>query len=148
MIERVAIIGAGPAGCALACMLTERGIHTTVYDSDKTPDLLVGESLVPAVIPILRRLGIEERVAEISHIKRGAALRHGNGNRVDFEFQNFGKDYPNYSYNIPRPSFDRLMRTRAEELGVQFVSHKASVEKVIDDPVSYTHLTLPTKCWV
>lgn len=134
MVERVAIIGAGPAGCALACMLTERGIHTTVYDSDKTPDLLVGESLVPAVIPILRRLGIEERVAEISHIKRGAALRHGNGNRVDFEFQNFGKDYPNYSYNIPRPGFDRLMRTRAEELGVQFVSHKASVEKIIDDP--------------
>ncbi|GHA14636.1 hypothetical protein GCM10008090_25550 [Arenicella chitinivorans] len=111
-------------------MLTERGIQTTVFDNDKTPSLLVGESLVPAVIPILRRLGIEDRVAAISHVKRGAALRHGNGNRVDFEFRTFGKDYPDYSYNIPRPGFDRLIRARAGELGVRFVNHKARVEKV------------------
>lgn len=134
MVERVAIIGAGPAGCALACMLMERGIQTTVFDSDKTPSLLVGESLVPAVIPILRRLGIEERVANISHIKRGAALRHSNGNRVDFEFQCFGKDAPNYAYNIPRPGFDRLLRARAEELGVRFIVHKANVERLEGDP--------------
>ncbi len=132
MINSVAIVGAGPAGCALACLLKQRGLHTIVYDNDKTPPLLVGESLVPAVIPILRRLGIEERVAEISSIKRGAALRHGNGIRVDFEFQKFGKKYPNYSYNIPRPGFDKVIKHRAKELGVQFVNHKAKVE-VIED---------------
>ncbi len=134
MIKRVAIIGAGPAGCALACFLKERDIDCVVFDSDKTPRLLVGESMVPAVVPILRRLKIEERVAAISHIKRGAALRHGNGNRVDFEFQAFGKEYPNYSYNIPRPQFDRIIRERAEELGVRFITYRAKVEASDSDP--------------
>lgn len=134
MINNVAIVGAGPSGCALACFLIERGIDCVVFDDNKTPDLLVGESLVPAVIPILRRLGIEEQVAAISQIKRGAALRHANGNRVDFEFQAFGKSFPNYSYNIPRPQFDRIIRERAEQLGVKFVNRRAKVEKVENDP--------------
>lgn len=134
MFKQVAIIGAGPAGCALACFLKARNIDCLVFDSDKTPELLVGESLVPAVIPILRRLGIEDEVAAVSHIKRGAALRHGNGNRVDFEFQAFGADYPNYSYNIPRPQFDQIVRQRAEQLGVRFIPHQAKVEMVVDDP--------------
>lgn len=134
MIKQVAIIGAGPAGCALACFLTERNIDCLVFDNERTPELLVGESLVPAVIPILRRLGIEDSVASVSHIKRGAALRHGNGNRVDFEFQTFGKQYPNYSYNIPRPQFDRIVRQRAETLGVRFVNHRAKVEIINGDP--------------
>lgn len=134
MISSVAIIGAGPSGCALACFLKMRNIACVVYDSDKTPDLMVGESLVPAAIPILRRLGIEDRVAEISHIKRGAALRHGgNGNRVDFAFQKFGKEFPDYSYNVPRPQFDKLLKSRARELGVRFVDNRARLEKVLID---------------
>lgn len=132
MLERVAIIGAGPSGCALACFLQTRGIDVVVFEANKKPNLLVGESLVPAVIPILRRLGIEERVSEISHIKRGAALRHGNGNRVDFAFQNFGRKFPDYSYNIPRPQFDSILRDRAHELGVKFVTFKANVEPTTD----------------
>jgi len=127
MIERVAIVGAGPSGCALACFLKTRGVDVVVFDNNKKPNLLVGESLVPAVIPILRRLGIEDKVAEVSRVKRGAALRHGNGNRVDFEFQKFGREFPNYSYNIPRPEFDAIVRSRAEELGVRFVNHRARV---------------------
>ena len=128
MIKTVAIIGAGPAGCALACFLKDRGIDCLLYDNDKSPELMVGESLVPAVIPILRRLGIEDRVAAISHIKRGAALRHHNGNRVDFRFSRFGTKFPDYSYNIPRPQFDQLLKQRARELGVKIVNHRARLE--------------------
>ncbi len=137
MVNSVAIIGAGPSGCALACFLQQRGVECVVYDSDKTPPLMVGESLVPAVMPILRRLGIEQQVADISHIKRGAALRHGNGNRVDFTFQNFGKKFPDYSYNIPRPQFDRLLKARAKELGVRFIEQRARLT-VIDHDGKHT----------
>ncbi len=130
MVRSIAIIGAGPSGCALACFLQQRGVTTTVYDNDKTPSLLVGESLVPAAIPILQRLGIEERVAAVSRIKRGAALRHAEDSRVDFEFQKFGRRYPDYSYNVPRPEFDRIIKARAKELGVNFVNLKAKLETV------------------
>ncbi len=129
MMKSVVIVGAGPAGCALACLLAKRNIQTTVFDDDKRPDLLVGESLVPAVIPFLRRLGIEEDVARISEKKFGAALRHPNGQRADFTFRRLGKSVPNYSYNIPRPEFDRVLRNKALELGVSFVNQRATLER-------------------
>jgi len=58
---RVAIVGGGPSGSALAILLTDLGADVTLFSDGRRPPLLVGESLVPAVVPILRRLGVEER---------------------------------------------------------------------------------------
>jgi len=133
MSERIAIIGAGPAGCALACMLVERNIDCLVFDDNNKPSLLVGESLIPAAMPIIRRLGIEQEIAKFSRRKEGAALRYGDI-RANFNFQQTGKDIPSYAYNIPRPKFDQTVRKRAEELGVHFVSEKAELEACDSDP--------------
>ena len=133
MIKRVAIIGAGPAGCALACFLVERDIECVVFDDNKRPALIVGESLIPAAIPIIRRLGIEQEVAKFSELKKGAGLRHGSGApRVDFEFQKSGRGTPDYAYNIPRAEFDAVLRNRAQTLGARFIEHRAKVVKTKD----------------
>ena len=128
MSQLIGIIGAGPAGCALACFLQEKDINCIIFDDGKTPDLIVGESLVSAIIPLLQRLGIEDRIAEISQIKLGAALRHKNGTRVDFRFQSFNKAFPDYAYNVPRPAFDNILKARAKELGVQIIEQQAELE--------------------
>ena len=141
MNPKVGIIGAGPAGCTLAILLKQRNIDCVVYDDDHKPDLIVGESLVSAVIPILRKLGIEDKVAAISTLKYGAALRHANGTRVDFRFQEFGSDYPAYSYNIPRPEFDDIIKDHAKSLGVKFVQCRAKVEKTRNDPAREIQLS-------
>ncbi|MEP4078194.1 NAD(P)/FAD-dependent oxidoreductase [Haloferula sp.] len=126
----IAIVGAGPAGCTLASLLKMRGFEVLVFDDDKRPDLLVGESLLPTVVNLMRRLGIEDRVKEFSTYKPGVAFMHRGGLRLDFFFPEkaLGKT-PNYSYNIPRPEFDNVLRERAEELGVTFVKRRAAVEK-------------------
>jgi flavin-dependent dehydrogenase len=124
----IAIIGAGPAGSALACLLALRGIKAVVFDDDKRPELLVGESLIPSVIPVLRKLGIEERVAEFSVRKPGASFFHGGGTRIHFRFQKRGGN-PGYAYNVPRPRFDKLLRDRAIELGARFVDRRAVLLK-------------------
>ncbi|BCX48750.1 hypothetical protein HAHE_26580 [Haloferula helveola] len=126
----VAIVGAGPAGCTLGALLAERGFRVVVFDDAKRPDLLVGESLLPTVVDLMRRLKIEDRVKEFSQFKPGVAFMHRGGLRLDFLFPEgvLGKT-PNYSYNIPRPEFDNLLRTRAEELGVEFVTRRAKVER-------------------
>jgi len=125
----VAIVGGGPAGCTLAALLAQRGIRALVFDDDKRPDLLVGESLLPTVVGLMRRLGIEERVAAFSTHKPGVGFLSRDGSRLDFFFpQKAIKGRPNYAYNIPRPAYDNLLRTRAEELGVTFVKRRAELE--------------------
>lgn len=125
----IAIIGAGPAGCSLACLLAMRGIESIVFDDDKRPTLLVGESLVPSVVPVLRKLGIEDRVREFSVQKPGASFFHGSDSRLHFSFRDRGKKAPGYAYNVPRPRFDNLLRERAIELGVKFVDSRATLLK-------------------
>ena len=125
--SKVVIVGAGPAGCTLACLLAQRGFEPVVFDNEKRPDLLVGESLIPAVIPLLRRLGVEDAVAACSQRKPGASFFHGNGARVHFRFRDQGKKAPDYAYNVPRPCFDEVMRKRAEELGATFVTQLAEM---------------------
>lgn len=124
----VVIVGAGPAGCALATLLAKRGVSVAVFDDSKRPDLLVGESLVPGVIPVLRDLGVEDRVAEFSQFKPGASFYHTGGEKVHFNFKTVERQLPGYAYNVPRPQFDNLLRTRAEEVGARFVKARAQVE--------------------
>ncbi len=131
--SRVAIVGAGPAGAALACFLRLRGIRVYLFADNPANKLVVGESLVSAAVPILRRLGIEDDVAAISHIKLGAGLRHSDGTRVDFRFPHYSERRPGYAYNIPRPDFDRLLLNRAQALGAQVIYQKAQVEPAASD---------------
>ena len=126
----VAIVGSGPAGCTLAALLAQRGIRSVVFDDDKRPELLVGESLLPRVIRLMRRLGIEDRVKQFSQYKPGVGFIARDGSRLDFFFpQKAIKGMPNHAYNVPRPEYDNLLRTRAEELGVVFVKRRAELEK-------------------
>jgi flavin-dependent dehydrogenase len=130
----VAIVGGGPAGCTLAALLALRGIRTLVFDDDKRPELLVGESLLPRVIQLMRRLGIEDRVKQFSQFKPGVGFISRDSSRLDFFFpQKAIKGMPNYAYNIPRPEYDNLLRTRAEELGVTFVKRRAQLERGTGD---------------
>ena len=74
-IERIAIIGAGPAGSTAANLLARAGRRVALFDSGRRPPLIVGESLIPAVVPILRELGVEDEVKSFSVYKPGATFR-------------------------------------------------------------------------
>jgi len=124
---RIAILGAGPAGCALAALLARQGIESVVFDDEKRPALLVGESLIPAIVAILQRMGIEERVAAVAQFKPGASFVHHCGTRMDFNFMSVKGRLPTYAYNVPRPEFDDVLKNFAKELGVTFVKHRASL---------------------
>jgi flavin-dependent dehydrogenase len=126
--ETIAIIGAGPAGCTLAALLAKAGIPVVVFDDEKRPALLVGESLVPAIVPYLRELGLEERVAAISMHKPGVSFIHREDLEMHFNFRSVEGVLPTYAYNVPRPAFDDLIRDRAKELGARFVRHRAKLE--------------------
>ena len=80
---RVAIVGGGPAGAALATS-SRRAVPTSSSSPTRSAARsVVGESLVPAIVPSLRRLGVEDAVAAVSQLKPGRRVRVG-GMRVAF----------------------------------------------------------------
>jgi len=61
-INTVAILGGGPAASTLATLLARAGKRPVIFHLPKRTPLVVGESLVPAIIPMLRMLGVEEQI--------------------------------------------------------------------------------------
>jgi flavin-dependent dehydrogenase len=118
---RVAIAGAGPSGAALAILLARQGARVTLFDDGRRPELLVGESLVPAVVPILQRLGLEEDTASFSRVKPGVSFIWSPADRFSFSFARFAPGVFPYAYNIPRPRFDDAVLARAVACGVERV---------------------------
>ncbi len=128
-MKRIAIIGSGPAGSALATFLAQRGKEVTLFTNGKRPELIVGESLIPALIPVLRRLNVEERVAELGLYKPGVSFVMSKDEKIDFCFEPVAACHlPTYSYNVPRPAFDQVIEDRAIEAGVTRIVHQARVE--------------------
>ena len=145
----VAIIGSGPAGATLASLLALKGVEVTIFDDGRRPDLIVGESLIPAIVPVLRRLGLEERAAAICQHKPGVSFTFGVDEKVEFCFQSlahFGG--PTYAYNAPRPAFDRLFDERADELGAKRVRARAKIERVGQDGLRLAEETLAQAPWL
>jgi len=130
---RVVIVGAGPSGSALAILLNRQGADVTLFDDPRRPSLLVGESLVPAVVPILRRLGIEEQIASFSRVKPGATFTWSSGDEVRVAFDRFAPDVFPYAYNIPRPRFDEAVLGRAVAGGVRHVPVRAQLQRAGGD---------------
>jgi flavin-dependent dehydrogenase len=124
----VAIVGAGPSGSALAILLAGQGADVTLFDEGRRPELLVGESLVPAVVPILQRLGVEEETASFSRVKPGVSFIWSPGDRVSVTFARFAPDVFPYAYNIPRPRFDEALLVKAIDSGVRRVIVRARLE--------------------
>ena len=126
---RVAIVGAGPAGAALATLLTLDGHDVVLFDDERRPELVVGESLIPAGIPPLRRLGVEKAIAEIGMRKPGATLTWSPSHRFAFRFARYERWMVPYAYNVPRPAFDQVLLARAEEVGARRVALRAAFER-------------------
>lgn len=129
-IRSVAILGAGPAASALAILLARTGVRVAMMHRPRKATLLVGESLVPAIILLLRQLGLEEEVAGYSQRKPGAIFNMGEFGDYPFTFRDFCGRMPDYAYNVPRARFETTLIQAAEREGARRVEVEAKVERV------------------
>jgi flavin-dependent dehydrogenase len=147
--KTIGVIGSGPSGSTLASFLAKKGMNVTVFDDGRRPDLIVGESLIPAIIPVLRKLDLEDRVAAICQHKPGVTFTLNADEQIDFSFTSLeGTAMPTYAYNSPRPALDRLLEERSKELGVQRVNSKAKIERVNGDGLRLSDETLAQAPWL
>ncbi len=126
---RVAIVGAGPAGAALAILLANDGHDVVLFDDGRRPELVVGESLIPAGIPPLARLGVEDAVAKIGMVKPGATFTWSPKHRFAFRFATYRTWMVPYAYNVPRPEFDEVLLARALAVGARRVTMRAALAR-------------------
>ncbi len=127
-VRGIAIMGGGPAGAALATHLRRSNHSVVLFEPQRRPPLIVGESLVPALIPLLKDLGIEDEVAAVSTLKPGATFYSHPDQSVSFIFSRAGRGSPNYAYNTPRNSFDEIVLRNAERCGVPISKGRAGIE--------------------
>jgi flavin-dependent dehydrogenase len=128
-IKTVAIIGGGPAGGTLGALLAKSGYKVGIFHTDKRPPIIVGESLLPAVVPMLRTLGIEDEVKSFSVYKPGATVWLGHDEVISSFFSWADGRLPDYAYNTPRDLFDLSVLNAAERAGAKIFRIPAKLEK-------------------
>ena len=68
----VLVIGGGPAGSTAAALLARKGHRVTLIEKARHPRFHIGESLLPANLPLLEKLGVADEVGAIGMKKWGA----------------------------------------------------------------------------
>lgn len=134
MVDRrvcsVAVIGDGPAGASLAAFLARGGARVGLFSGGRPPAPIVGESLLPAVIPILRELAIEDEVREYGEFKPGATFVLHDGSVIAFDFASNASRLPGYAYNVPRDRFDATLLAACRASGARVFPSRVRLERV------------------
>ena len=117
----VAIVGAGPAGTATAISCLRAGLRVVILERERFPRERPGETLHPGVEPLLRRLGVLDRVS------RAGFLRH-EGIWVRWEdssprFVPYGADENGAwkGFQAWGADLDAILLEHARRLGAQIV---------------------------
>ncbi len=116
----VLVVGGGPAGSTVSALLAARGIDVLLVEKDRHPRFHIGESLLPRNIPILRRLGLEDRLRSIGVLKRGADFSVPDGSRhIVFNFRDAMQPDEPTAFQVRRSEFDHMLIDNAEKAGVR-----------------------------
>ncbi|PYN67537.1 MAG: hydroxylase [Candidatus Rokuibacteriota bacterium] len=129
----VVVAGGGPAGSATGAFLALAGRRVLVVEREPFPRFHVGESLLPATLPILDRLGVHKAIAERGFQVKYGATFHDQESGLEHTFYFLrDKPWPSYAYQVPRAEFDALLLEHAKKLGVD-VRQPATVQAVAFD---------------
>jgi flavin-dependent dehydrogenase len=118
----VLVMGGGPAGSTAAALLAEKGHRVTLLEKARHPRFHIGESLLPANLPLLDRLGVRAEVAAIGMVKHGAEfVSPWHTHQQTFEFADaWDKSMPS-AYQVRRSEFDEILIRNAAQKGAEVI---------------------------
>src|SRR5258705_8059979 len=126
------VIGGGPAGTTFAHLLSRAGHAVLLVERARHPRFSVGESLLPATMPLWRRLGVAERFEKAGFVRKyGAYFCFADGEQPEYShFPNASRWIADHSYEVRRADFDQILWEAALETGVD-ARDQTDVEEVI-----------------
>jgi 2-polyprenyl-6-methoxyphenol hydroxylase-like FAD-dependent oxidoreductase len=139
----VAIVGGGPVGLLLGCLLTQRGVEVRVFEPRAAPHAhsrAVG--IHPPGLACLADVGAaEELIASGIRVQRGFALR---GARVlgEVSFRRLPGPYP-FVLSVPQSSTEAALERRLFELAPDSLRRG---HEVLDCRVTPQHAELTVRC--
>ena len=133
----VLVIGGGPGGSTASTLLARRGWRVTMLEKSSHPRFHIGESLLPANIPIFEELGALEKLRELGRLKLGADFPRDDGSYYTFRFDRALGATPPYSFQVVRGDMDRMLFQHARENGVD-ARERVSVERADFDDAGVT----------
>ena len=118
----VIVIGAGPAGCASALFLYQKGLRVLVLDRDSFPrDKVCGEFVSPAADDILKELGVLESIQQSDPVRlHGVAISSYGKPELFIDYPLCpGRATPMTSLSLPRFQLDHLLVQKVVGQGVE-----------------------------
>lgn len=134
----VLVVGGGPAGSTVATLMQRRGLKVLQLEKDHHPRFHIGESLLPANMPILDELGVMDEVRGIGMLKLGADFPEEGDRYYTYQFaRSLGKTPP-FAFQVKREDYDQILFRNAQRNGVD-AREGVKVDKVEIQPDRSCH---------
>lgn len=116
----VVVIGGGPGGSTTATMLARQGWRVLLLEREIFPRPHIGESLLPASMPVLEELGVLPAVQAAGFLPKWGATMVWGTDRTPWSwyFRETNQQYP-HAYQVWRPQFDQLLLENSRAHGVE-----------------------------
>lgn len=114
----ILVIGAGPSGTMAAAIANNNRLKVKIIEKAKFPRFVIGESLLARCMDNFEEAGVlEELKKHTFQVKNGAIFLKGN-DRCDFAFsEQFTKGFE-WTWQVPRDKFDKVIADKVESMGV------------------------------
>ena len=141
---QIVVVGGGPAGTTVATMLARKGLSVILLERANFPRDHVGESLLPASMPILKELGVITEVEQSGFLpKYGATMSWGSQpDPWSWYFSETNHQYP-HAFQVWRPTFDNILLENSRKNGVDVrENHQVTSVDFLDTgsvTINYVH---------
>ena len=129
----VLIAGGGPAGATMATLLARRGHRVVVLEKERHPRFHIGESLLPANVPLFESLGVRDAVDRIGMPKWGVEFcSPAHAHRTHVEFADAWDKTMPMAWQVRRADLDQILIRNAEASGAQVIED-CKVQSIVFD---------------